>query len=180
MPTIQDILALSDEALLAQCDRHTYKSSGPGGQHRNKTLSAVRLLHRPTGILAHGDDSRSQHQNRQLALRRLRMNIACRLRTAIDPAGPLPPVVAGCAFTARGGPAKGTRRMEIGPRDERFWPVAAFLLDLLDACGGRLSDAASILGISTGNLSALLTSERHLLAAAQEVRKKHGLSALCS
>lgn len=178
MHDIREILALSEGALLAQCDRHTYKSSGPGGQHRNKTLSAVRLLHRPTGIMAHGDDSRSQHQNGQLALRRLRMNIACRLRTVIDPAAPVPPVVAGCVFTVRGGPSKGTRRLEIGPRDERFWAVAAYLLDLLDACGGRLSDAAGFLGISTGNLSSLLTSERHLLAAAQEVRKKHGLSAL--
>ena len=56
-----DYLSLDDAALLAQCDLHTYRSSGPGGQHRNKVSSAVRLRHRATGITAHGDDSRSQH-----------------------------------------------------------------------------------------------------------------------
>jgi protein subunit release factor B len=62
----------SDEALLAECDVTTFRASGPGGQHRNKTWSAVRLRHRPSGIVVVGRRRRSQHQNRAEALARLR------------------------------------------------------------------------------------------------------------
>lgn len=169
-----DYLDLDDAALRAQCDVHVYKSSGPGGQHRNKVSSAVRLKHRPTGISAHGDESRSQQDNRRMALRRLRMNIACKRRRAVDPAAELPPVIIECIFAPRGANAPKHKRMNIGRRDRRFWSVAAFLLDVLDARTGRMSETAAALGISTGNLAALLKSERHLLAAAQQIRKTHG------
>jgi len=45
-------LELTDEELMRQCEMSTFKSSGPGGQHRNKRESAVRLKHIPTGIIA--------------------------------------------------------------------------------------------------------------------------------
>ena len=48
-----------------------YRASGPGGQHRNKTESAVRILHRPSGLIVVAADHRSQHRNRKLALARL-------------------------------------------------------------------------------------------------------------
>lgn len=63
-------------ALLAECDVVTYaKSSGPGGQHVNKTASAVRLTHRPTGLVAKASDTRSQARNKSIALRRLQAMI---------------------------------------------------------------------------------------------------------
>lgn len=48
-----------------------YKASGAGGQHRNKTQSAVKLTHTPTGVTAISADERSQHQNREIAWKRL-------------------------------------------------------------------------------------------------------------
>jgi hypothetical protein len=176
--TSQDYLALDDAALLAQCEVHTYKSSGPGGQHRNKVSSAVRLVHRPTRISAHGDDSRSQHENKRLALRRLRMNIAVHVRGPEDTAAPAPAVVAQCLFKPRGRGEDAPVRLEVGARDFRFWQVAAYILDTLECCEGRMSDAAAVVGITTGNLSDLLGSERHLLAAAQAIRKRYGLKPL--
>jgi hypothetical protein len=175
MTSNPDYLALDDAALLAQCDVHTYKSSGPGGQHRNKVSSAVRLRHRPTEISAHGDDSRSQHENKRLALKRLRMNIALRLRREVEAAAALPPVVAECIFKPRGKNARpGVKRLQVGRKDARFWPVAAHLLDVLEHFEGRIADAAAHLGISTSNIVKVFQDDRHLLAAAQQIRKAHG------
>lgn len=53
-----------------------YKSSGPGGQHKNVTESAVRIRHLPTGIVVHADESRSQARNRETAMGRLMLALA--------------------------------------------------------------------------------------------------------
>jgi len=169
----RDYLAINDDALLADCDVHIFKASGPGGQHRNKVSSAVRLKHRPTGITASGQESRSQHENRRRALGRLRMNIACRLRSSVgtDP-GELPAVLAECLLRPRA--AGCANRLDIGRKDPRFWAVAAALLDLLEAHGGRISAVAAQVGVSTGNLVSILKKDRHLLAACQAIRRRHG------
>ncbi len=77
-------LTLDDASLLAQCEVHTYRASGPGGQKRNKTSSAVRLHHLPTNLTTHADETRSQHQNKAGALKRLRMKIAIERPDVID------------------------------------------------------------------------------------------------
>jgi peptide chain release factor 1 len=53
----------------------TCRGSGAGGQHRNKTESAVKLLHRPSGLLVRCESQRSQHQNRATALALLRARL---------------------------------------------------------------------------------------------------------
>jgi ribosome-associated protein len=60
------------EALKKEAVIETYKSSGPGGQRKNKTETAVRLRHPPSGITVIATESRSQAQNRKLAFERLR------------------------------------------------------------------------------------------------------------
>ncbi|MCZ6669985.1 MAG: peptide chain release factor-like protein [Acidobacteria bacterium] len=62
-------------ALRRDCRVTYYRASGPGGQHRNKTSTAVRLQHLPTGILDTAADTRSQHRNRLNALIRLWMRL---------------------------------------------------------------------------------------------------------
>ena len=66
--------------LLDECDVFTFRASGPGGQHRNRRESAVRLVHRPSGIVAIATERRSQHQNKAVALERLARKLADRRR----------------------------------------------------------------------------------------------------
>src|SRR5271154_7178842 len=76
-------LSASDDALIAQCEVDRYRASGPGGQHRNKTESAVRLRHRLSGVTAISEDSRSQAENKMHAVRRLRSAIALEIREPV-------------------------------------------------------------------------------------------------
>jgi len=172
----EDYLGLDDQALLAQCDVQIHRSSGPGGQHRNKVSTACRLHHGPTGVSAQAYDSRSQRENRVKALKRLRSKIACQVRRPVDAEKPaVPEVVTSCLFTPKKGPAGAPLRLRVGRKDVRFWQVGQFLLDLLDVCGGRLAPAARALGISTSNFNSVIRQDRHILAAAQAIRKQHGL-----
>jgi protein subunit release factor A len=57
-----------------------YRGSGPGGQHRNVTDSAVRIRHIPTGIVAQASENRSQLRNREVAMERLKAALEKRER----------------------------------------------------------------------------------------------------
>jgi protein subunit release factor B len=66
----------SDADLLAECEVETFRAGGPGGQHQNKTESAVRLRHRPSGMVVTCRQDRSQFQNKNICLKRLRAKVA--------------------------------------------------------------------------------------------------------
>src|SRR3954462_4249564 len=66
----------SDEELLRECEVDTFRSSGPGGQHVNKTESAVRLRHLPSRVVVTSQQERSQHRNKASCLQKLRAKVA--------------------------------------------------------------------------------------------------------
>src|SRR5437763_11745159 len=138
---------LSDEQLKAQCAVDLYRASGPGGQKRNKTGAAVRLRHLPSGLTVIAEESRSQHENRARALRRLRRALHLELREPLTPEQLRPGALVELpAWRAALGPEG---RVRLGVKDERFWPAAGVALDALAAAVGRVAEAAAALGVST-------------------------------
>ena len=69
------IIPDSNEELLNECNIDTFRAGGKGGQHLNKTESAVRLTHIPTGTIVTCQDERSQYQNKQKCLINLRKKL---------------------------------------------------------------------------------------------------------
>ena len=173
-PTWRDLLPLTDDALLAQCAFDRYQASGPGGQKRNRTASAVRLRHTPTGLHGEASESRSQHENRARALKRLRATIALTRRAPATNAGadrytPPPELIE--AGTARG-------KLEMGRRDARYLPAIAALFDLLEALEWKVAAAARALGVSTASIGRLLAQDPAVLRAANQRRRALGLHPL--
>jgi hypothetical protein len=163
---------LSDAQLLSQCEVDTYRASGPGGQKRNKTSSAVRLRHPPSGLLVIAEESRSQHENRARALRRMRQALYLKVRDELPPETLTP---ANLAARPDYGPARdGEGRLHLGRKDPRYWPAVGVVLDVLQAVAARVSEAAEALGTSTGNLIDFLHSDDKVWEQANQMRTRFG------
>lgn len=170
--------ALTDPQLLAQCEVDTYRASGPGGQKRNKTSSAVRLRHLPTGLIVIAEESRSQHENKAKAQKRLRRALFLHRRDefpdglpSAEELGEQPEVVT--AFEQRD-------RLKLNPKNPNFWEMAGLVLDLLVAARGQVSVVAESLNISTANLVEFLLTEPKLWQEANRIRVELGQKPLKS
>jgi len=69
--TLAELYPTDRESLERDCDLEFFIASGPGGQHRNKVETGVRLLHRTSGIMVMATERRSQHANREAAFERM-------------------------------------------------------------------------------------------------------------
>ncbi|CAL9217225.1 unnamed protein product [Arabidopsis halleri] len=170
-------LKFTDDELMKQCRLETFRVSGPGGQHRNKRDSAVRLKHLPTGIVAQAVEDRSQHKNRASALNRLRTLLAIKVRNKVDLDAYAPPPELLQIL-----PPKSTIRTssgsQIGPNNPKFVPGMQALLDVISASDGSIADSAKLLGLSTGGLSRLILSHDGLRMAVNSMRASKGIKPL--
>lgn len=172
MPRVDHLLA-SDDALIAQCEVDRYRASGPGGQHRNKTESAVRLRHKLLGVSAIGEDSRSQAENKVHAVRRLRSSIALEVREPVRLDGFVPsPRLA--AFVAAGTAPLGAKTKLTG----EYWAAMAELIDLLVAGDLEIGTTAQRLGITTGAMSKLLLHDDQVGRVVNDLRRARGMRPL--
>ncbi len=163
---------LTDEQLLAQCAVDTYRASGPGGQKRNKTSSAVRLRHPGSGLIVIAEESRSQHENRVRALKRLRQALYLKLRDELPPQDRSPEALAAHPDYRAARSANG--RLDLGRKDPRFWPAVGVVLDVLAAVEARVSEAAEALRVPTANLIAFLETDPKLWEQANQLRARFG------
>jgi hypothetical protein len=167
-----DWVSLTDAQLLEQCAVDTYRASGPGGQKRNKTSSAVRLRHLPSGLLVIAEESRSQHENRARALRRLRQALYLKLREELADGERTPEALAARPDFAPARDRDG--RLHLGRKDPRFWPAVGVVLDVLQAVEARVGEAAEVLGTSTGNLIDFLQTDEKVWEQANQLRARFG------
>lgn len=160
-----ELLGLADPVLLAQCQVDRLRGPGPGGQKRNKTESAVRLRHAGSGLAAMAGESRSQHENKARALRRLRERIAFDLRQPVELDGYQAP--AGLAGLVA---AESVRKSEKWLRSPEYLRAVAELIDLYQAVGCSLTEAARRLGASQGRLDRLVRVDPRLARKLGELK----------
>lgn len=123
---------LEEEDLLKQCKVVRTRRGGPGGQHRNKVSTAVVLTHQPSRLTAEASERRSQVQNFKVALGRLRMVLAVKLRTFSEPNGWSPGLVLVQRCSRKG-------TLDVSLQHKDFATVLADVLDGFEASEYRLS-----------------------------------------
>lgn len=154
---------LPDDDLLRVCAAATGRRRGPGGQHRNKTESAVVLVHEPTGIVGQAAERRSQAENRHQALKRLRVNLALEVRG-------FPPEEPSALWRSR----TPQGRIVINPEHHDFATLLAEALDVVSDRHGEVTHAAEHLGCSFSQLRKFLRLEPRAWTLVNAWRQRYG------
>jgi hypothetical protein len=161
--------AMPVDRLMADCDLRFTRRSGPGGQHRNKVETAVILTHRPTGTTAEASERRSQHENRAVALFRLRINLALEVRGE-GMAGGSPSAL--WQSRCRGG------RISVNPGHDDFPALLAEALDMTFEHAMDVKAAAGNLGCTPSQLTKFFHDEPRAFALVNRERAARGLHVL--
>jgi hypothetical protein len=159
------------EELLAQCEVRRQRRSGPGGQHRNKVETAVILTHLPTGISAEANERRSQSENHEEAVFRLRLRLALEVRHAaatLDRSEwpePSPLWRSRCL----------SGRIKVALDHADFPALLAEALDFLLMCDYDLKTVADHLDATASQLLKFLKTEPKAFALLNATRQSRGL-----
>lgn len=151
-------LLQGDKKILAESRFDAFRAGGPGGQKQNKTSSAIRLTHLPSGITVTAIESRSRKENVSKAISRLKIKIALEIR---EPFG-----------------GKKFFNPHIALSNKQYPACVAEVLDALDNCGFRISETAQKLDTSSAQLVKFLKRNPTFWQKVNETREKLGLAKL--
>jgi hypothetical protein len=154
------------EKLLEECTLRHARRSGPGGQHRNKTESAVVLKHEPTGVEGQASERRSQADNHRNAVKRLRLRLAIEVRSATD--GEAAPSELWRSRCREG-------KIVCSGEHADFPALVAEALDVIACRHGHLSSSAEQLECTVSQLVKFLGKEPAALARMNAIRRDYGL-----
>lgn len=154
--TRNQLLELPEDRLVRLCRVETCRGTGPGGQKRNKTSTAVHVTHPETGLAAFDDQERSQQLNKHRALQKLRLEFALRLREPPQPWSEDIPSL----------------------KNDRYTLWIAVLLDHLHSHNFSLAETAAALGSSTGRLVREIAKTPALWQAVNKERADRGFAPL--
>ena len=157
------------DLLLRDCEVRHERRRGPGGQHRNKTESAVVIRHLPSNIEGQAAERRSQFDNHRNAVKRLRMNLALSVRTdSLADAAPSSLWRSRCH----------DGRIGISPDHDDFPTLLAEAMDVLHSRNSHIPASAEQLGCTSSQLLKLLKKEPRAFLWLNNERQKHGLPPL--
>lgn len=157
---------LPNADLIKACDVQRTRRGGPGGQHRNKVETAIRLTHRPTVTVAEASERRSQAQNLAMATFRLRVKLALNVRYAWSQPSDL-----WQSRAARG-------RLTINEAHADLPAILAETLDALATHHGHDANTAAALNLSRSQLLKFWKRDGSWLDAVNRLRATHGLPPL--
>lgn len=159
----------SVDELLKHCRIQRTRHTGPGGQHRNKVETAVRITHEPTGIVAFAGESREQDVNRRVAISRLRMLLAVQVRCVTSAeVHPSPLWQSRCR----------QQRISCNESHADFPALIAEALDAIDAKSFDVRVAAAALGCTSSQLIRFLARVPPALEFVNQNRESQGLHRL--
>jgi len=161
--------AQTDEQLLKDCTITKGRSTGPGGQHRNKVETHITLTHGPTGIAAQAGERRQVKDNQRMALRRLRLKLATEVRVEV-PAGE----IRSDMWRER----CRKRKISCSTRHRDYPSMLAEALDVVDASGYDMPRAATRLDCSSSQLLKLIAEHPPALVRLNQERQNRSMRPL--
>lgn len=172
--------ALPDEELMKSCTLARGRTSGPGGQHRNRVETQATITHTPTGIVGQAGERREANVNARVALRRLRLSLATEHREPV-PTGEIGSELwRSRLLRSKDGEGVVRARISVNPEHRDYPSLLAEALDVIEASGYDMKRAALRLRTSIAQLIKLIAHHRPALARLNQERTKRNLSSLRS
>ncbi|MFN7874215.1 MAG: peptide chain release factor family protein [Pirellula sp.] len=158
---------LSPDKLEQECQLTFRRASGPGGQNRNKVETAVQVIHLPTGLSGQASERRTQGENRQIAIQRLRLTLAIGIRTDSCDVAQLTIV----NYIKKG-------KLAISEQNADWPPVLAELLNMIAKNQWQLTAVAQSLSTTPSQILKAIAREPAALVYLNSNRISNGLTSL--